>query len=152
MKGWILSIVGIVFIGVILDIILPEGKTSKFIKHVFSIFLMFVVITPITKLSINKNWFNNDVVVDSNFIYETNIQKVEALTETIKQELNKAGIQNSQVVIYSNVFSEDLIINSVYVDLNSSNITVTNEIKNKVVSVVTSILNISDSEVNVYGR
>ncbi len=36
MRGWILSIVGIVFIGVILDIILPDGKTSKYIKHIFS--------------------------------------------------------------------------------------------------------------------
>lgn len=152
MKGWILSIVGIVFIGVILDVILPDGKTSKFIKHIFSIFLMFVVISPITKLSVNSNWFNNNLVVDSNFIYETNIQKIDALTERIKQELNKIEINNAEVVIYSNVFNEDLIINSVYVDLSNSNIILSEDIKNKVINVVTSILNVAESEVNVYGR
>lgn len=152
MKGWILSIVGIVFIGVILDVILPDGKTSKFIKHIFSIFLMFMVISPITKLSVNSNWFNNNLVVDSNFIYKTNIQKIDALTERIKQELNKIEINNAEVVIYSNVFNEDLIINSVYVDLSNSNIILSEDIKNKVINVVTSVLNVAESEVNVYGR
>ena len=153
MRGWILSIVGIVFIGVILDIILPDGKTSKYIKNIFSIFLLFVIVSPLTKLSVNKNWFNSDEInVDSNFIYETNIKKIEALTNRIKSQLETKGILNSQVVIYSNVFSEDLIITSVYVDLNNSNVNLSDKTKKEVVDVVTSILSISESEVMVYGR
>lgn len=153
MRGWILSIVGIVFIGVILDIILPDGKTSKYIKHIFSIFLLFVIVNPLTKLSVNKNWFNSDEInVDSNFIYETNIKKIEALTNRIKSQLETKGILNSQVVIYSNVFSEDLIITSVYVDLNNSNVNLSDKTKKEVIDVVTSILSISESEVMVYGR
>ena len=39
MKSWILNIVGIVFIGVIIEIILPDGKSNTFIKHIFNIFM-----------------------------------------------------------------------------------------------------------------
>ena len=114
---------------------------------------MFVIVSPLTKLSVNKNWFNSDEInVDSNFIYETNIKKIEALTNRIKSQLETKGILNSQVVIYSNVFSEDLIITSVYVDLNNSNVNLSDKTKKEVVDVVTSILSISESEVMVYGR
>lgn len=153
MKGWILSVVGIVFIGVVLDIILPDGKTSKFIKHIFSIFLLFIIINPITKLSINKNWFSlGSVTVDSDFIYKVNIKKIEALSQTIITELNNIKIYNSHVIINSNVFSEDLEISSVYVDLIASNVELSDEVKNKVISIVKKVINVSDSEVKVYGR
>lgn len=49
MTAWLLSIVGIVFLGVMVDIISPSGKTNAFIKSIFAIFLIYVVITPIVK-------------------------------------------------------------------------------------------------------
>lgn len=49
MTAWLLSIVGIVFLGVMVDIIAPSGKTNTFIKSIFAIFLIYVVITPIVK-------------------------------------------------------------------------------------------------------
>lgn len=49
MTAWLLSIVGIVFLGVMVDIIAPSGKTNAFIKSIFAIFLIYVVITPIVK-------------------------------------------------------------------------------------------------------
>lgn len=59
MTAWLLSIVGIVFLGVMVDIIAPSGKTNAFIKSIFAIFLIYVVITPIVKY-IKKGEFKVD--------------------------------------------------------------------------------------------
>ena len=153
MKGWILNIVGVIFIGVILEIILPESKITSFIKHVFTLFLLFVIISPISKLSINKNIFlSSNVVTDSNFIYEVNIQKSEAIKDKIIKELENKNIKNSQVIVYSNVFSEEFKVDSVYVDLTNSNVSTNDNLFNEVKKLVLNLVSLNEEEVFVYGR
>lgn len=57
MSGWILSIVGIIFANVICEIIMPEGKTSSFIRSILVIIFMYVMLTPII------NWINGDNLI-----------------------------------------------------------------------------------------
>ena len=57
---YLLSIVGVAILGVIVDLILPSGTVSKYIKGVFALILIFVIISPIPKL-INQNWSFNDI-------------------------------------------------------------------------------------------
>ena len=73
MTAWILSIIGVVFLGVLFDVICPGGKTNSFIKSIFSIIFMYVVMTPIIRLvsdetielnSITKI-YNSDCLEDS---------------------------------------------------------------------------------------
>lgn len=45
-----MSIVGVVAIGVLLDILLPSGEINKYIKGVFGIVVVFVIIIPLPKL------------------------------------------------------------------------------------------------------
>ena len=71
MTAWLLSIVGVVFLGVMVDIISPSGKTGGFIKSMFAIFLVYVVITPIVKLAKNGEFKIDE---DYNFkIIETDL-------------------------------------------------------------------------------
>lgn len=155
MSGWLLNIVGVVFLGVILDIILPEGKTNSFIKHVFVVFLLFVIVSPIKNL-INSNFSlsANQDVVDNNFIYNTNLKKVAELEKLVAESLESNNIKNCSVIINANIFDEDLSINSVYVDASKkeiSNDVNENNYKNKIVQVVTQVLNIESGDVVVYG-
>lgn len=50
MTSWLLSIVGVVFLGVMIDVIAPSGKTNSIIKTMFAIMLIYVVLSPIIKL------------------------------------------------------------------------------------------------------
>lgn len=50
MTEWLMSIVGVVAIGVLLDILLPSGEINKYIKGVFGIVVVFVIIIPLPKL------------------------------------------------------------------------------------------------------
>lgn len=54
MSAYILSIVGVVFIEAVLDQILPEGKLSTIIRSVFAVFLLYIIIKPISMLSTNN--------------------------------------------------------------------------------------------------
>lgn len=156
MSGWILNVVGIIFLGVILDIILPEGKTNSFIKHIFSIFLLFIIISPINKLLNNDLKLNiSGSVVDDNFIYNTNIQKIEELEKLIESKLDSKGLQNAFVIINANIFEQELTINSVYVDisnLNNKSKLKTQEINDFILLEVLVHLNIEKEQVLIYGK
>ncbi len=60
MNEWIMSIVGITALGVLMDILLPEGETSKYIKGIFALFTVFVIIYPLPKI-INGNFDYNSL-------------------------------------------------------------------------------------------
>jgi stage III sporulation protein AF len=60
MSGYILSILGIVLIGVIIDVIVPSGSINKYIKSVFSIFVVAVIISPVVTFISNKNGIKID--------------------------------------------------------------------------------------------
>lgn len=155
MLSWLLNIVGIVFIGVILDVVLPDGKTNQFIKHVFSVFMLFVVVSPVS------NWvssaFNVEVssgVTDSNFLYVTNLEKINALEKDIVSEIESGGISNVSVIINGNVFEEVLTINSVYVDVSnavSENNLTKSEVKDFVLDKILINVDVVKEDIVFYG-
>ena len=50
MSIWITSIVGVVTLGVLLDIIVPEGEINKYIKAVFALVTVLVIVAPLPRL------------------------------------------------------------------------------------------------------
>ena len=50
LSAWVLSIVGIVVLTLMVDIIIPEGKTGKYIKGVFAMLTVFVIAMPLPKI------------------------------------------------------------------------------------------------------
>ena len=66
MVSWVLSIAGMAFLGVVIDTIIPNGKMCGFIRGIFSIFLMYIIINPLPQL------FNQKINVDAEYVYEEN--------------------------------------------------------------------------------
>ncbi len=155
MSGWLLNIIGIIFVGVLFEIILPDGKTNNFIKHVFTIFLLFTIISPISSFINNNFTLNTDVdVVDENFIYVTNLNKISELEKTITNNLEKVGIKNVSVILNSNIFETDLIINSVYVDVTNKkleNNVSESEYKNEIKKIILKTVNVDSEDIIIYG-
>ena len=155
MSGWLLNIIGIIFVGVLFEIILPDGKTNNFIKHVFTIFLLFTIISPISNFINNNFTLNTDVeVVDENFIYVTNLNKISELEKTITNNLEKVGIKNVSVILNSNIFETDLIINSVYVDVTNKkleNNVSESEYKNEIKKIILKTVNVDSEDIIIYG-
>lgn len=105
MAAWVLSIVGIVSIGVLLDIIIPEGEINKYIKGIFSIVTICVIIAPLPKI-IDKNFDITDyfgtessIAVDERFVEEVNGERVAELEKSVETMLKSNGIDGVKVEI-----------------------------------------------------
>lgn len=50
MGAWVLSIAGVICLGILLEIVLPEGKTAKYVKGAFSLLVVIAIVAPLPKL------------------------------------------------------------------------------------------------------
>lgn len=156
MTEWILTLIGMAFLGVVIETILPNGKLNTFIKSVFALFLLFVIVKPLPKL-FNKNLkLNTDYsyVEDSIFLNTLNQKKLENYEISILNQLENEGITNVSILFDADTTKSDLIIQKVYVDI--CNVVLKNKdkhinITDTILKIVTNTLNILDKEVVIYG-
>ena len=120
-SGWLLSITGVILLSVLAEFVLPEGQINKYIKVIFSFIILLVVIMPLPKL-FGKNFdiskfFGGESVLQEDYLYQLNINKLSALNTEIGQKIQDAGLRNVEVSINANVLEENMEIFGVYVDL-----------------------------------
>ncbi len=149
MQQWIISIIGIVFVLLILDLILPSGSCKKIIQSVISIFFLCIFFSPL-KSFISKTT-STEFSVDSGLYTTINLAKVQSIKDRILNELRSSGIKDVNVDNTANI---DFDIKYVYVDVsnlslsdNSQHIN-TNEV---IKSVVIKISKVREEQVIIYG-
>ena len=96
MNAWLLSIVGVVSLGVLLEILLADGETSKYIKGVFALAVVLVLVAPIPKF-LNKNFdinefFGDEIVAQSTFLQSVNERRNIERENKVLAELKKSNI------------------------------------------------------------
>ncbi len=121
MTSWLLSIVGVVFVGVMVDIISPSGKTNAFIKSIFAIFLIYVVISPLIKL-VKKDAF--EITQSYNFSSVETDPKIVQAEHQITEGLISNGICGIDVEIIgyvsnNGIVAQKVILNGAKTVLNS---------------------------------
>lgn len=124
MGGYLLSILGVVILGVVIDIILPSGTTSKYISGIFAIVVMFVIISPvltwINKGYNIKDYFTlQDITLDEKLLYNINNSKFNELEKEIEQELTDNGYTNVKIDIQFDIDATNVKISQVLVDLSN---------------------------------
>lgn len=125
MSGYILSILGIVICGIVIDIILPSGVINKYVKSIFSIFVVAVILSPLINFinsnkEINLNFEEYEVQENiTNYIFSERIQAIES---SIENDLSENGFKNIDIKITYSVESNELIIISCEVFLENAEI------------------------------
>lgn len=104
MNAWLLSIVGVVSLGVLLEILLADGETSKYIKGVFALAVVLVLVAPIPKF-LNKNFdinefFGDEIVAQSAFLQSVNERRNTERENKVLAELKKLNISAEKVRVY----------------------------------------------------
>lgn len=156
MYSWLLNIVGVILISVLLEVILPSGKTAVFLKHIISLFVLYVVVNPIILFFTNNyNIFKGDgISVDLNYIYNNNLNKVEYYESEIIKNIELMGYKNVSVILNGGIFEEDLSFNLAFVDLTNVENNSKSE-KDKIIedikNVVIEIAGVSKENIVVYG-
>ena len=126
--NWLLSIVGVVLIGVLVDIILPDGQMQKYIKVVFSVFVVFVMIYPIVNINLNKIDFNKflynstSVELNENYLKNYNLEYKNSLEKLTENQLSNNGFMGVDVEININLDKTNFNIEKVI--LNAKNLVI----------------------------
>ena len=119
--SWIYNIVGIVFIGIVFDIMLPISKINKFMKCIFSVFVLYSVITPVlTVFSSNsvENVFESvSSEIDFEFMSKLCESKNNTYEKLIENAIENEGILNVDVEILNNFNNNVYEIISIEINL-----------------------------------
>jgi stage III sporulation protein AF len=160
MGAWLMSIAAVVALSVLLDIIVPEGETNKYIKGIFAIITIFVIIAPVTAL-LNEDFSiadlidgvsnNTEITTDAALIKKTAEVMKEVKEKFAEKVLEQNGYNNVDVRIYLDYVNEiDFVtadINKLRIDEEEPHININNEIQ----SIVSGCLCIEGERVVIYG-
>ena len=123
MSKWILSIAGVICASVIIEFVLPDGQINKYIKGILSFIIVLVIIMPLPKLLNSKydysNIFNveNNIEVDEDYLYQLNLDKINALQDDIKKDVLSHGYKNVEIYVSADIFQSQMTYKSINVDL-----------------------------------
>lgn len=129
--SWLYNLIGVVFLGIIFEIILPNNKINKFIKCIFSIFIVFSLISPLVKISSKINKIKIDNV--SSEINEELFQTISDLRKNTYETLITKSLENDEIFnvkidIEFDVEKSNMQINKITIDL--ANLVLTENSKN----------------------
>lgn len=120
MSGWLLGIVGVVSLGVLIELLLPEGENSKYIKGIFAVIVIFVIVSPLPKLlkGGNVSWFNSSgekIQIDEGYYQQAKDDIQQKLTKNFEDKLQQEGYNDLSFDIQ---FDEDYVylIDSISID------------------------------------
>ena len=117
-----MAVAGICVLGVLVDLVLPSGQTKKYIKGIFAFIVVFVIISPIPSL-LNKEFSVDDIfeedaiVIQEDFIYQINSDRLENVENMIKFDLKEQGVENVEIILSANIFTNEMVVDAVFVDL-----------------------------------
>lgn len=155
MTDYLLGIVGIIFLITIAEIILPEGKIGHYLKSIFAIIVLLVVIEPVSKIRFNGLTFTfEQAEIDYqenylNFIAET---KIKVLNQEFTKYLYNKGIDKVDLEIIYEFNDNDFLLKKVLVNLEKTVIIGENKhinIKETVVQAVVDFFNIETKDIVV---
>lgn len=116
MTAWIMSIVGIVVIGVLIDVLTPEGESNKYVKGVYALIVVLVIASPITKAFKSEidfsKYFDDVIETDTAFIDGVNGDRKDADEQKITNCLKLRGYESATVVIFrtaGNIYGIDRV-------------------------------------------
>lgn len=129
--SWLYNLIGVVFLGIIFEIILPNNKINKFIKCIFSIFIVFSLISPLVNISSKINKIKIDNV--SSEINEELFQTISDLRKNTYETLIAKSLENDEIFnvkidIEFDVEKSNMQINKITIDL--ANLVLTENSKN----------------------
>ena len=97
LTAWILSILGVVVIGAVIDLVLPSGRMNKYLKSVFATVTVLIVLLPIPNLLQNGCDFKDfsiggNLQLQEEYLNYASEIKKKALSDGLRAALRSDGI------------------------------------------------------------
>lgn len=104
MGAWILGITGVVCLGVLIEILLPDGQAEKYVKGAFSLLVVFAVAAPLpSAVKSLREWSvgSASISVDEDFLAVTAGEYAEERAERLEEILADEGYQTDVKLVVS---------------------------------------------------
>lgn len=136
MKGYLISLLGIVLISVLAEIILPAGQTAKYIKGIISIFVVYILINPIVlflkkDFNISSYLVSDSAKIDQVLLKNMYQDQIKAKQTDLENLLEEKGYCNVKIVFNYAIVENNLILKNVSINLADLVITENNSNINK---------------------
>lgn len=104
---WAQRIIIVVIISAIIEMILPNGNTKKYIKTIIGTYIVFIIIYPIVtgitgnEISLNEiieNTYEGKELEEINPVIDTNLYIENEYKETLKKEITEAVLNKNYTV------------------------------------------------------
>lgn len=149
---YILSIVGIVLLGVIVDLILIDGQVKKYVKSIFVLFVIFTLVAPLPNLidNIKKGEItmpSTDISIDNSYLDIILRQKNTAVVNAINRAMQENNIEGASIGVEAKYEDNVYTILTIVVDLENIKYSVNHS---KVVEIVQSVVDIDKEDIKIY--
>ena len=151
MSAWLLSVIGVVFLAVLLDFVYPNGKTNAFCKSIFGIFAMIMLIYPLVKIDISS--LSQTSMSYISLEEEIRKSKDEYYRLKLENTFSNENIIGVSVEIDSKMKDNDYYISNVFVDISSIVLSQDLEHKNKyevIEELVLKTINVDKENIIIY--
>ncbi len=151
MSAWLLSVIGVVFLAVLLDFVYPNGKTNAFCKSIFGIFAMIMLIYPLVKIDISS--LSQTSMSFISLEEEIRKSKDEYYRLKLENTFSNENIIGVSVEIDSKMKDNDYYISNVFVDIGSIVLSQDLEHKNKyevIEELILKTINVDKENIIIY--
>lgn len=151
MSAWLLSVIGVVFLAVLLDFVYPNGKTNAFCKSIFGIFAMIMLIYPLVKIDISS--LSQTSLSYISLEEEIRKSKDEYYRLKLENTFSNENIIGVSVEIDSKMKDNDYYISNVFVDISSIVLSQDLEHKNKyevIEELILKTINVDKENIIIY--
>lgn len=124
MGAWLLKITGVIALSALSSLLIPNGQTKKYVKGIFALITLFVLVSPLPKLlksdfSGFPNVFDTatELEIDETFLYGVATNAYKTQERNIEKFLKEKGIEAKvKFVVKSETSSEIDYVNVILSD------------------------------------
>ena len=125
MGAWLLKITGVIALSTLSSLLIPNGQTKKYVKGIFALITLFVLVSPLPKLlksdfSGFPNAFDtvSELEIDETFLYGVATNAYKTQERNIEKFLKEKGIEAKvKFVVKSETSSEIDYVNVILSDM-----------------------------------
>jgi len=147
--AWITGIVGAVLATALIDVIMAEGETKKFVKGIASLLVIAVIIAPLPAMFdgdfklINDAAGNPTTETNDTYLERVYMERYKAYELAIQRKLNAVGIYEVIIRIEIDYDGGEIVVKKVTADVSqavlsgvTSNIDINGEVTAAVIAVL----------------
>lgn len=124
MGAWLMKITGVIALSALSSLLIPNGQTKKYVKGIFALITLFVLVSPLPKLlksdfSGFPNAFDtaSELEIDETFLYGVATNAYKTQERNIEKFLKENGIEAKvKFVVKSETSSEIDYVNVILSD------------------------------------